>query len=325
MMSERKKPRVQLISLNPFTVRSMQMEADRLVQHENATHEANALQAVLRALHGVVADLPQTQARTEVLRWIADTTGKWTKAADQSRKLAESVKSREVFQTVMHEFHQKNPEVELDRSTIPTETKCLELAGKVGPVAAEFLRHLHEHLREFDPDLLARNNNTTSKSNPVTGITSAAPVIKPLPFNRTLDLAAAEADDLADKYGQAVVDKLRVGLPWQVCFRRPDSKKKVGLEPDGKLVDVSLSPQRRLDFQFVYMPTMERCSFERYQALARENPLPSRDSSDLSNDPLNLFVRRKPEHEWVRLSGVIDPAVAEFREEEAIEYFINHG
>ena len=95
-MSERKKPRVELISLNPFTVRSMQMEADRLVQHENATHEANALQAVLRALHGVVADLPQTQTRAEVLKWIADTTAKWTKAADQSRKLADPIQSREI-------------------------------------------------------------------------------------------------------------------------------------------------------------------------------------------------------------------------------------
>lgn len=313
MMSERKKPRVQLISLNPFTVRSMQMEADRLVQHENATHEANALQAVLRALHGVVADLPQTQARTEVLRWIADTTGKWTKAADQSRKLAEPIKSKEVVQTVMHEFHQKNPEVELDRSTIPTEAKCLELAGKVGPVGAEFLRHLHEHLREFDPDLVSRNNNTPSIT------------VKPLPFNRALDMSAVESEDLFQKYGQAVVEKLKASLPWQVCFRRPDSKKKPGLEPDGKLVDISLAQQRRLDFQFIYMPTMERCSFERYQTLARQNPLPSRDSSDLSNDPLNLFVRRKPEHEWMRLSSVIDPTVAEFRDEEAVEYFIAHG
>ena len=91
MSSERKKPRVELIALNPFVVRSMQMEADRLVQHENATHEANALQAVLSALHGVVADLSQTQTRTEVLKRIADTTAKWTKTAEQTRKLAEPV------------------------------------------------------------------------------------------------------------------------------------------------------------------------------------------------------------------------------------------
>lgn len=308
-MSERKKPRVELISLNPFTVRSMQMEADRLVQHENATHEANALQAVLRALHEVVADLPQTQTRAEVLKWIADTTAKWTKAADQSRKLAESIQSREVVQAVLHEFCQKNPEVEwgsLDRSLVPSEAKCAELADKpgLGPVAVDFLRRLHAHLHEFDPALT---------------------LAKPPPFNRVLDLAGADAENLAHKYGSKVLEKLRTGLPWQVCFRRPDTKKK-HVEPDGRLVEVTVSPTRHtLDFHFVYVPTMERCSFERYQALARANPLPSRDPSDLSGDPLSLFVRRKPEHEWVRLSGVIDPSVAEFREEEAIEYFINHG
>lgn len=311
-MSERKKPRVELISLNPFTVRSMQMEADRLVQHENATHEANALQAVLRALHGVVADLPQTQTRSEVLKWIADTTAKWTKAADQSRKLAEPVQAREVVQTVLHEFCQKNPEVEwgsLDRSLVPSETKCAELAGKpgLGPVAVDFLRQLHAHLHEFDPAF------------------SAMVVSKPPPFNRALDLEGADAEHLAGKYGARVLDKLRSALPWQVCFRRPDTKKK-NVEPDGRLVEVTVSPTlHALEFQFVYMPTLERCSFERYQTLARANPLPSRDPSDLPDNPLSLFVRRKPEHEWTRLSSVIDPAVAEFREEEALEYFINHG
>jgi hypothetical protein len=308
-MSERKKPRVELISLNPFTVRSMQMEADRLVQHENATHEANALQTVLRALHGVVGDLPQTQTRTDVLKWIADTTAKWTKAADQSRKLADPVQSREVVQAVLREFCQKNPEVEwgsLDRTLVPSEAKCVELAGKpgLGPVAVEFLRQLHSSLHEFDPSLT---------------------VAKPQPFNRVLDLEGVDAEDLARKYGAQVLEKVRTSLPWQVCFRRPDAKKK-NVEPEGRLVEVTISPTRHvLDFQFVYMPTMERCSFERYQTLARANPLPSRDPSDLSDSPLSLFVKRKPEHEWARLSGLIDPAVAEFREEEAIEYFIGHS
>ncbi len=294
MSSERKKPRVELIALNPFVVRSMQMEADRLVQHENATHEANALQAVLSALHGVVADLSQTQTRTEVLKWIADTTAKWTKTADQSRKLAEPMQSREVG---------------LDRSLVPSEAKCLELAGKpgLGPVATDFLRQLHVHLKEFDPSLFAS-------------------IAKPPSFNRVLDLEGADAEHLAQKYGSQVMEKIRTGLPWQVCFRRPDTKKKSGVEPDGRLTEVTVSPTRHaLEFQFVYVPTMERCSFERYQTLARQNPLPSRDSSDLSSDPLSLFVRRKPEHEWMRLNAVIDPAVAEFREEEAIEYFIGHG
>lgn len=313
MTSERKKPRVELISLNPFTVRSMQMEADRLVQHENATHEANALQAVLRALHGVVADLPQTQARTEVLKWIGDTTAKWTKTADLSRKLAEPVQSKEVVQTVLHEFCQKNPEVEwgsLDRAAlIPSEAKCAELVGKpglLGPAAIDFLRHLHAHLHEFDPILSTKPS--------------------PPPFNRTLDLTGADAEHLVQKYGERVVEKVRASLPWQVCFRRPDTKKSKGIEPDGRIVEATVSPTRHaVEFQFVYAPTMERCSFERYQTLARQNPLPSRDPSDLTNDPLSLFVRRKPEHEWVRLSSVVDPSVAGFKDEESIEYFIGHG
>lgn len=309
MSSERKKPRVELISLNPFTVRSMQIEADRLAQYETATHEANALQAVLRALHGVVADLPQTQARTEVLKWIGDTTTKWSKAADQSRKLAEPVQTREVVQAVMHEFCQKNPEVGWDRTAlIPSEAKCAELVGKpglLGPAASDFLSHLHTHLHEFDPAL-------------------AKP--PPLPFNRTLDLTGADAEHLAQKYGERVVEKLKASLPWQVCFRRPDTKKSKLAEPDGRLVEVAVSPTRHaLEFHFVYVSTMERCSFERYQTLARQNPLPSRDPSDLTNDPLSLFVRRKPEHEWMRMSSAIDPSVAGFKDEESLEYFIGHG
>lgn len=304
-MSERKKPRVELVALNPFTIQSMQMETERSAQHELNTTEANALRAILTGLHAIVKDLPFTQARNEVFQWISATTAKWNIAADRSRHAAAPFTTRDVVKVVLADARRKFPELDSELAQIPSEAKCAELASRPGlnPIAVDFLTNLHRNLFEFDSSLVP--------SPPVNATVS-----------RAIDFDREVRDELAKKYGMAVVAKVQRSFPVQACFRRPD-RKRFAIEPDGRVVAAILDLGRHVvDFEFIYTPTKEKCNFERFQLLCRATPLPSRDPSDLCASPYDLFIRSRPSQEWRRLAALIPQRVGMFESESAIESFL---